>query len=84
MAWARWTAYRSGPNRSQKHRESAVGARRRPPAGGGASGRLGGCSRGENRPYQGKDELVSRNVLPQATYAKIKGQIIARQSAVKK
>jgi len=38
----------------------------------------------ENRPYQGKDELVSRNVLPQATYAKIKGQIIARQSPVKK
>lgn len=38
----------------------------------------------ENRPYQGKDELVSKNVLPQATYAKIKGQIIARQSPVKK
>jgi DNA uptake protein ComE-like DNA-binding protein len=38
----------------------------------------------ENRPYQGKDELVSKNVIPQATYAKIKGQIIARQSPVKK
>jgi competence protein ComEA len=38
----------------------------------------------ENRPYQGKDELVSKNVIPQATYAKIKGQIIARQSLVKK
>ena len=38
----------------------------------------------ENRPYQGKDELVSRNILPQTTYAKIKGQIIARQSPVKK
>jgi len=38
----------------------------------------------ENRPYQGKDELVSKNVIPQATYTKIKGQIIARQSPVKK
>ena len=38
----------------------------------------------ENRPYQGKDELVSKSVIPQATYAKIKGQIIARQSPVKK
>jgi len=38
----------------------------------------------DNRPYQGKDELVSKHVLPQATYAKIKGQIIARQSPGKK
>jgi DNA uptake protein ComE-like DNA-binding protein len=38
----------------------------------------------ENRPYKGKDELVSKNVIPQATYAKIKGQIVAKQSPVKK
>jgi DNA uptake protein ComE-like DNA-binding protein len=38
----------------------------------------------ENRPYTGKDELVSKNVIPQATYAKIKGQIIAKQPPVKK
>ena len=33
-----------------------------------------------NRPYKGKDELVSRSVIPEATYQKIKGQIIAKQS----
>jgi competence protein ComEA len=38
----------------------------------------------ENRPYTGKDELVSKNVIPPATYAKIKGQIIAKQPPVKK
>lgn len=33
----------------------------------------------ENRPYKGKDELVSKNVIPQGTYDKIKNQIIAKQ-----
>lgn len=37
-----------------------------------------------NRPYKGKDELVSKNVIPEATYNQIKGQIIAKQSAAKK
>lgn len=38
----------------------------------------------DNRPYKGKDELVSKNVIPQATYNKIKGQIIAKQPTGKK
>lgn len=38
----------------------------------------------ENRPYKGKDDLVSRNVIPEATDSKIKDQIIARQPAAKK
>ena len=37
-----------------------------------------------NRPYKSKDELASKNVIPQATYDKIKGQIIAKQPAGKK
>jgi DNA uptake protein ComE-like DNA-binding protein len=36
------------------------------------------------RPYDRKDQLVSRNIIPQATYDKIKDQIIAKQGTPKK
>jgi competence protein ComEA len=32
-----------------------------------------------NRPYQNKAQLLSRKVIPEATYARIKTRIIARQ-----
>ena len=37
-----------------------------------------------NRPYQRKDQLVSRKIIPEATYKGIKDQIIARQGVPQK
>jgi competence protein ComEA len=37
----------------------------------------------DNRPYRGKNDLVRKNVIPQGTYDKISGQIIAKQDTAK-
>jgi len=37
----------------------------------------------QNRPYTGKDQIVSKAGVPQATYDKIKDKIIAKQAAKK-
>ena len=38
----------------------------------------------DNRPYQRKDQLVSKKIIPEKTYQDIKDQIIAKQAAAKK
>jgi DNA uptake protein ComE-like DNA-binding protein len=32
-----------------------------------------------NRPYKNKRQLLTRKIIPEATYGRIKGKIIARQ-----